>query len=170
MHGLCHTKTFAFHARYHDHCPQEHLSWAARLPKLLKEIKLYAPDILCLQEVEQPVFKSQLSLTDFQVLMRLMTPDHPCSAYAVTGMLLRSGRDGVTSAAQLMSLDRMKGPASLCGRLHLMSSHPEAAGRYQCSCMRLVVPTRDSQLTVIPLQFPGQHASRPQWGVLGPSP
>ena len=46
----------------HDYCPTEHLSWgASRAPRLLQEIKSYAADVLCLQEVERPFFEEVLS-------------------------------------------------------------------------------------------------------------
>ena len=74
------------HGRYHDHCPQEHLAWQERLPRVFEEIKLYAPDILCLQEVEQPVFQSQLGLTEYQVhacSVCSLTPAHSSSVHAL---------------------------------------------------------------------------------------
>ena len=56
---------------YHDHCPDQYLAWSCRLPRILDEIGVYAPDILCLQEVERPVFESELSqsLAAFQAGM-----------------------------------------------------------------------------------------------------
>jgi CCR4-NOT transcription complex subunit 6 len=46
--------------RYHSYCPNQYLEWRYRLPHIAAELLHYNADILCLQEVETPVFQQQL--------------------------------------------------------------------------------------------------------------
>lgn len=42
-----------YSARLYPDVPAAHLSWASRLPLLVAEVATWAPDVLCLQEVDK---------------------------------------------------------------------------------------------------------------------
>ena len=45
---------------HHSYCPHKHLDWRYRIPRIAAELLHSNTDILCLQEVETPVFQEQL--------------------------------------------------------------------------------------------------------------
>ncbi|XP_057679545.1 protein angel homolog 2 isoform X2 [Corythoichthys intestinalis] len=44
----------------YSHCPPETLDWSRRLPNLLAELRNYDADVLCLQEVQEDHFETQI--------------------------------------------------------------------------------------------------------------
>ncbi|CAM4651399.1 unnamed protein product [Leuciscus chuanchicus] len=44
----------------YTHCPEEVLAWDARLWTILKELQIWQPDIICLQEVQEDHFHKQM--------------------------------------------------------------------------------------------------------------
>lgn len=45
---------------YHDYCEEEFTAWDYRLPRLSQEIDNLQGDIVCLQEVEEGVFRDEI--------------------------------------------------------------------------------------------------------------
>ncbi|KAK9810006.1 hypothetical protein WJX72_003259 [[Myrmecia] bisecta] len=41
---------------YHAYCPDKYLDWSYRFPRIQSELLSHQPDIICLQEVEEPTF------------------------------------------------------------------------------------------------------------------
>ncbi|KAK7152428.1 hypothetical protein R3I93_010596 [Phoxinus phoxinus] len=44
----------------YTHCPEEVLAWDARLRTILRELQIWQPDIICLQEVQEDHFHKQM--------------------------------------------------------------------------------------------------------------
>ncbi|XP_056092040.1 protein angel homolog 1 [Rhinichthys klamathensis goyatoka] len=44
----------------YTHCPEEVLAWDARLRTILKELQIWQPDVICLQEVQEDHFHKQM--------------------------------------------------------------------------------------------------------------
>ncbi|XP_016334613.1 protein angel homolog 1-like, partial [Sinocyclocheilus anshuiensis] len=44
----------------YTHCPEEVLVWDQRLRTILKELQIWEPDIICLQEVQEDHFLEQI--------------------------------------------------------------------------------------------------------------
>jgi mRNA deadenylase 3'-5' endonuclease subunit Ccr4 len=47
--------------RFNNYCPPQYLKWTYRLNRILQELEQCQADVLCLQEVEEPVFYEQLT-------------------------------------------------------------------------------------------------------------
>ena len=45
---------------HHRYCPEEHLIWSSREPRIMAELDSYKADIICLQEVERPYMEDEL--------------------------------------------------------------------------------------------------------------
>ena len=45
---------------FHDYCPMDYREWQYRLPRLCREVLGLQGDIVCLQEVEEEVFRNDI--------------------------------------------------------------------------------------------------------------
>ena len=77
---------------FHDYCPEEYRGWHYRLPRLCREISDFRGDIVCLQEVEEEVFRqdigSMLQQEGFEVSSVAL---HQCT-YQYTVTLYQAGK------------------------------------------------------------------------------
>jgi mRNA deadenylase 3'-5' endonuclease subunit Ccr4 len=71
---------------YHNYCEKEFRAWGYRLPRLCQEIDNLQGDIICLQEIEEGVFREEigqhLQIKGFQVsnatkVSNIRYPDSP---------------------------------------------------------------------------------------------
>ena len=80
---------------YHDYCPEQYRGWQYRLPRLCREISDLRGDIVCLQEVEEEVFRqdigSMLRQQGFEVIPAALhhgTPQYAGTWYQAGRMSL----------------------------------------------------------------------------------
>lgn len=77
---------------FHDYCPKEYRDWHYRLPRLCREISDLRGDIVCLQEVEEVVFRQDIGSLLRQEGFEVSSAALNHCTYQYPGTLYQAGR------------------------------------------------------------------------------